>query len=148
MDVLATLELCKLLALEKHLERLPYGGRCRERTVHVNSAKREAGADGLVDVDNCRENVRTVEAKMRRRMGALLLMLFQLCARRISRRVISDAQRFRFVPERVEHGRLPIRFHLTRAMLWKLLLTRSQVPSVHKAHPGTSLSWRSIQDRH
>lgn len=60
VDVLATPELRELLALEKHLECLPYGGRCRERAVDVDCSEGKAGADGLVDVYNCCEGVKTL----------------------------------------------------------------------------------------
>ena len=51
-DELARLVLCELLALEEDLERRPDRGGGRERAVHVDGAEGEAGADGLVDVDD------------------------------------------------------------------------------------------------
>lgn len=51
-DALAALVFCKLLALEQHLECGPEGRRRGERAVHVDGAMREAGADGLVDVNH------------------------------------------------------------------------------------------------
>lgn len=115
-------ELTKLATLKENLERVPDEGRGSLGAVHGVGAEGEAGANGLVDVDHCKENCtrkegRDVSTKLvvacaRDKievLNALLLILFQLSHERLSEPECPSAEGMTVCsPKRVQHGCLAV----------------------------------------